>query len=207
MSETRVVRVDEALVVAAESDGKVAGRSTSGQLSHWARIGRAVEASGVAASSIHSVLAKQADFDDLSDEDQATVAALWQQQVEERLRSLDMAQYHQAAGTPYAELDDEGNAVIVTPPAPGASLAAFDVSAIHAIERSLERAGVPPLSADHLKVLLAATRPIESDRLRAIIAAAANAAMTVSMGFATGAALSALESQTVAEPAPTPPSS
>lgn len=113
MSETRVVRIDQALVATAEAEGDTAGRSTSAQLTYWARLGRAVEASGVPASAIRAVLEKQAAFDDLSREDQAAVSALWAQQIKETLATLDMADHHEAAGTSYAELDDDGNVVVV----------------------------------------------------------------------------------------------
>ena len=115
MPETRVVRVEETLVNAAEADGAVAGRSTSGQLTHWARLGRAVEASGVPATAIRAVLDHQAALDDLAPEDQAAVAALWAQQIDQRLRTLDLASVHEARQTPYAELDDDGNVIVIDP--------------------------------------------------------------------------------------------
>jgi hypothetical protein len=115
MADTRVVRIDETLVATAEAEGRTVGRSTSAQLTYWARLGRAIEASGVPTSSIRAVLEQQAAFDDLSQEDQATVSALWAKQIDDRLSRLDMAAHHEASNTPYAELDDDGNVVVVEP--------------------------------------------------------------------------------------------
>ncbi len=91
------------------------GRSVTSQLSHWARIGRAIEHSGVPASAIHAVLAHQQSFDSLDDEDQRSVAAFWDHSIKERIAALDLVAEFEAAGAAHAELDDDGNAVIARP--------------------------------------------------------------------------------------------
>lgn len=112
---SEAVEVDAALVEEARRAGAVAGRSTASQLARWARLGRAVEASGTGTNPIAQVLDLGADFDDLSDEDQATVAAVWSHRMDGRLRSLDMAARSEKAGVPYAELVD-GDVVVRQPP-------------------------------------------------------------------------------------------
>lgn len=117
---TGVVRVDETLIAAATEDGKLLGRSTASQLAHWARLGRAIEAAGISTASVRTVLGGEVAFDDLSVEDQATVAAAWSIRMAEMTADLDMAAEHTAAGTPYSELDDDGN-VVTVPPGPVAA--------------------------------------------------------------------------------------
>lgn len=112
---TEVVRVDGSLLDLAKSEGATMGRSAASQLSHWARIGRAIEHSGVPTSAIHAVLARQQSFDSLDDEDQRSVVAFWDHSIKERVADLDLVAEFEAAGTAYAELDDDGNAVIVRP--------------------------------------------------------------------------------------------
>ena len=119
---TEVVRVDGALLDLAKSEGATMGRSAASQLSHWARIGRAIEHSGIPSSAIHAVLARQQSFDSLDDEDQRSVAELWGHSIKERIAGLDLAAEFEVTGAAYAELDDDGNAVIVRPSkSPGAS--------------------------------------------------------------------------------------
>ena len=112
---TEVVRVDGTLLDLAKTEGATMGRSAASQLSHWARIGRAIEHSGVPTSAIHAVLAHQQSFDSLDDEDQRSVAAFWDHSIKERIANLDLVAEFEATGAAYAELDDDGNAVIVRP--------------------------------------------------------------------------------------------
>lgn len=115
MGATDVIRVDAEIVQAAKDVGEIQGRSAASQVSHWARLGRAIENADVSTSAIHDVLAHQAEFDSLSDTDQRVVSAMWDHRIQERIANTNLKAEFHAAGTPYAELDDEGNAVIVRP--------------------------------------------------------------------------------------------
>lgn len=115
---SEVVRVDGALLRLAKAAGETMGRSAGSQISHWARLGRAIESADVPTSAIHAVLARQQAFDDLDDEDQKAVAALWDRDMSQRIASLDLAAEFAASGAAYAELDEDGNVVEVPASAP-----------------------------------------------------------------------------------------
>lgn len=118
MSKSEVVRVDKDLAARAKEAGATMSRSVAAQISHWARIGRAVENAGVPSSAIAAVLARQADFDSLPDEDQAAVVELWNLRIADTLNDLDLAADFTDVGQAYAELDSDGNVVVVEPEAP-----------------------------------------------------------------------------------------
>ncbi len=124
MTTSEVVRVDSALVERARAEGSVMGRSTAAQLSHWARLGRALEHSRVSTSTIHAVLAGQARFDDLDADEQQAVSDLWSEQMTGLIAGLDLRRDFEAAGQAYAELDDDGNVIEVDPARSGGHTAA-----------------------------------------------------------------------------------
>jgi hypothetical protein len=112
MSSTMPTRIDGDLFEAAKSLGAVASRSAAQQISHWARIGRELEASpATSLRDIQRVLAGQAAYDDLGERDQAVVRANWDEQVAERLARLDLAAEFTQAGRPWTEADEQGNVV------------------------------------------------------------------------------------------------
>lgn len=113
MPKTEVVRVSSPLVEAAREAGMVMGRTVADQVSHWTRLGRAVEAAGARTTAIHDVLDGQARFDDLDGEDQAAVAEMWGHRVSELLGGLDLRSEFETNGQAYAELDEDGNVVTV----------------------------------------------------------------------------------------------
>jgi hypothetical protein len=117
MRSTSPVPIDKTLLAAVEQAAALAGRSAAAQLAHWARLGQAVEVGQSPDSAIGAVLADWAGFDDLSEEDQAVVSAVWEERIGERLRTLDMTTHHAADGTPYAELNDDGEVVVRRPTA------------------------------------------------------------------------------------------
>src|SRR5680860_713082 len=87
MSTTMPMRVDGDLFEAAKSVGAVASRSAAQQISHWARIGRELEASpGTSPRDVQRVLAGEAGYkyDNLGERDQAVVRASWDEQLDER---------------------------------------------------------------------------------------------------------------------------
>lgn len=105
-------RVDGDLFAAAKSSGAVHSRSAAQQLAHWARIGREFEASAsVSHRDIEAVLAGGGSYDALQEREQAIVRGTWDQQIAERLATLDLEQNFQATGRNWVEADARGNLV------------------------------------------------------------------------------------------------
>ncbi len=105
-------RVDGDLFDAAKSVGAVASRSAAQQISHWARIGRELEASpATSLRDIQRVLAGERSYDDLGERGQAVVRASWDEQVTQRLASLDLAAEFTRVGRSWSEADDQGGVV------------------------------------------------------------------------------------------------
>jgi hypothetical protein len=106
------MRVDGDLFNAAKSVGEVASRSAAQQISHWARIGRELEASpDTSPRDIQRVLAGEASYDTLGDRAQALVRASWDEHIAERLAKLDLAAEFTKAGRSWSEEDNQGRAV------------------------------------------------------------------------------------------------
>lgn len=106
------MRVDGELFDAAKSVGAVASRSAAQQISHWARIGRELEASpGTSQRDIQRVLAGESPYDDLGERGQAVVRAIWDEQTAERRSRLNLAAEFTQAGRSWTEADDQGNAI------------------------------------------------------------------------------------------------
>ena len=77
------------------------------QISHWARIGRELEASPVTSlRDIQRVLAGQSAYDDLGERGQAIVRAIWDEQMADRRGSLDLAAEFTQAGRSWSEADE-----------------------------------------------------------------------------------------------------
>jgi hypothetical protein len=109
---TMPTRVDGDLFAAAKSSGAVHSRSAAQQIAHWARIGREFEASnGVSHRDIEAVLAGDGSYDALQEREQAIVRGTWDEQVAQRLSSLNLEKKFMAAGVDWVEADDEGNVV------------------------------------------------------------------------------------------------
>jgi flagellar hook assembly protein FlgD len=110
------MRIDDDLYASAKAAGDVMSRSASQQITHWARIGRELEASEhVSASRIAGVLAGAVAYDDLEPEEQAVVRAEWTDRLEARRRTLDLAAEFAAEGRTWVEVDDDGRVVERTP--------------------------------------------------------------------------------------------
>ncbi|MFL0712470.1 MAG: TA system antitoxin ParD family protein [Microcella pacifica] len=112
MSTTMPTRVDGDLFDAAKSVGAIASRSAAQQISHWARIGRELEASpATSLRDIQRVLAGETDYDSLGERGQAVVRASWDEQMADRRESLDLAAEF-AQAWPWSEADERGGAVL-----------------------------------------------------------------------------------------------
>lgn len=105
-------RIDGDLYEAAKAVGAAESRSAAQQLTHWARIGREVEASPrTSQRDIQRVLAGRGRYDDLSETEQARVRASWDEQVAERIASLNFAADFTAAARPWTDADADGRPV------------------------------------------------------------------------------------------------
>lgn len=106
-------RVDDDLYADATVTGKLTSRSAAQQLSYWARIGRSVARSTTEAQLLE-MLTKP--YDELDTDQRAVVRAEWSEAIARRA-SRNYAAGFIAEGEPYAELDDDGNAVMRYPEA------------------------------------------------------------------------------------------
>ena len=104
-------RLDEDLYASAKAVAEVMSRSTAQQLSHWARLGREVEASGLTVSVARQVLAGRASYDEVSPTAQAMVRATWDEQFAQSVAELDLSSEFAAEGRSWVELDEDGNVV------------------------------------------------------------------------------------------------
>jgi hypothetical protein len=108
-------RVSKDVYDAAKVAASLTGRSVAEQLSHWARVGREVEATALIElrdrrRSAQELLAGR-DYDRLTGDEQALVRTAWDEEAEERLASLDLAAERSAAGLPVIILAEDGEVV------------------------------------------------------------------------------------------------
>lgn len=107
------MRVDVELFEAAKSVGSIVSRSAAQQISYWARIGRELESDpGTSQRDIQRVLTGAKSYDDLDERGQAIVRVSWDEQVAERLSSLDLAAEFTKAGRSWTEADAHGHPVV-----------------------------------------------------------------------------------------------
>lgn len=115
-SNSSVTRVDSDVVESARHFGTAMSRSVSQQVTHWARIGRELEAGpSVSQREIAQVLGGHRSYDELDAEQQAVVRADWGERIEDRIAQLDLAEEFSAQGRSYSELDEHGRIVRHTP--------------------------------------------------------------------------------------------
>ena len=113
MGATSPVRLPADVYDAAVAHGAVHSRSVQEQVTHWARIGRELEASPhVNHQAVTRVLAGEGSYDLLGEREQAIVRATWTERAEARRQSLDFEVEFVAAGESYSEGDEHGNVII-----------------------------------------------------------------------------------------------
>lgn len=116
MSSTQPVRIDRELYDDASATAEVQSRSTAQQIAHWARIGRAFEASpGVSLERVSRVLDGTLSYDEIDAREQAIVSIEWDRGIEEEIRGLRLDEEFEAEGREYVELDDNGEVVVRRP--------------------------------------------------------------------------------------------
>ncbi len=117
---TAATRVDEDLFASAQMVAPLMDRSAAQQITHWARIGREIEAgASISHRAIAEVLSNQASYDELTAEEQAVVRAEWGERIEARRADLDLAKRFAEQGRSFAELDDDGRVLVRTPASKG----------------------------------------------------------------------------------------
>ncbi|WP_419839133.1 TA system antitoxin ParD family protein [Candidatus Poriferisodalis sp.] len=117
MPTSTPVRVAHDLHASAEQLAPTMNRSTSQQISFWARIGRAMDLSPHSSTrNVDQVLSGEADYDSLNFFEQAIFRSKRDERTEDRLRDLDLEAVFANEGRSYVELDDEGR--VVERPAP-----------------------------------------------------------------------------------------
>ena len=115
------IRIDAELYAAATSAAPAMSRSTTQQISHWARVGRELEASSeVSVGDVARVLSGEKHYDTLSTKEQAMVRAFWSERMAPLADSLRLDRKFAAEGRPYVELDDDGEVVRRDPEADSA---------------------------------------------------------------------------------------
>jgi hypothetical protein len=116
MATSMPIRIDEELYDSAKVVGAQMSRSATQQVAHWARIGRELESSrSISTRDVAAVLAGEVTYDDVGAREQAVVRAAWNEGISASVASLDVQAELADAGVPYATLDEDGNAVILTP--------------------------------------------------------------------------------------------
>ncbi|HEY9566143.1 MAG TPA: hypothetical protein VIR30_20475 [Nocardioides sp.] len=109
-------RIDGELFAAAKSCGVLNSRSAAQQIDHWARIGRELESSAnLSHRDIQAVLAGDGSYDRLQEREQAIVRATWDEQIAQRIGSVNLAEKFRASGAGYAEADEHGNLIVHEP--------------------------------------------------------------------------------------------
>jgi hypothetical protein len=109
---TAPTRIDEDVFAAAKAAAVANSRSASQQVNHWARLGRALEASGtVRAREISKVLDGKASYDDLNHYEQAVVRADWDERTDAARAQLDLAAELVAEGATWVEPSSKGTPV------------------------------------------------------------------------------------------------
>jgi len=99
MATPSPLRIDDDVYASAKSVGALVGRSASQQITHWARIGRELEAADeVSLRAVARVLSGRGDYDALNHYEQAVVRASWTERMAARLAELDLEQEFVAAG-------------------------------------------------------------------------------------------------------------
>ena len=112
------MRLDAELVTSARAAAKLMSRSLAQQIAHWARLGRALEATpNLTLEAIAEVLDGSGSYDDLSMKEQAIVRTEWEARMDALRSALRLDRELEAAGKSYAELDASGDVAVRNPPA------------------------------------------------------------------------------------------
>ena len=117
--KTTPTRVDAEIFGEAQAAGAIHSRSAAQQIDLWVRIGKELESSpAISQRDIQRVLAGDGSYDELSEREQAVVRAAWEEDVEERIASLDYEERFTAEGRAWTDVDAEGRPIRRVPGRP-----------------------------------------------------------------------------------------
>lgn len=106
------LRIDDALYQDAKRTAPTQSRTAAQQVTHWARIGRELEASrAINPSTVQAVLAGELHYDQVGVYDQAAVRAAWDESIDAAIEDLDLAAEFDAEGRTWVEADEAGNVI------------------------------------------------------------------------------------------------
>lgn len=106
------LRIDDALYQDAKKIGPTMSRTAAQQVTHWARIGRELEASrAINPGIVSAVLAGTLHYDEVGVYDQAAVRAAWDESIDAAIEDLDLAADFTAEGRTWVEADADGNVI------------------------------------------------------------------------------------------------
>jgi hypothetical protein len=108
-------RIDDDVYADARATAAAMSRSVAQQISHWARLGRALEVGGIATVDAAKVLDGSRAYDEISGPAQAMVRTAWAEQIDAAIDALDLPGEFAADGRGWVEADADGN-VIEHPP-------------------------------------------------------------------------------------------
>lgn len=114
MSSAPPTRLDPDIYRDAAAVAPSTSRSTAQQLSHWARLGREVEATVITATrrrTLEAVLAGRGTYDELTSDEQAVVRTAWQERIDDLVERVDVGAERLNDGKSFLALDDGGNVV------------------------------------------------------------------------------------------------
>lgn len=112
MATTSPTRIDDDLYAAAKAAGTTMSRSAAQQITHWARIGRELEAAeSVSHREVAGVLAGGASYDSLNARQQAIVRAEWDERMTSLREGLDFEAEFTAEGGSWVEAESSGRTV------------------------------------------------------------------------------------------------
>ncbi len=103
---TQPVRIGSDLFESARRAGGAQERSAAQQISHWARIGRELEASASVTVAEHRRLADAAAYDDMSPTEQALVRAQWEVAIGDAIGELDLRRHFASEGKRFVVVAD-----------------------------------------------------------------------------------------------------
>lgn len=109
MGGERSVEIPADVLASATEVGKRKGVDPSAQIARWVRIGREVE-SAADRRAVEAVLSGEGSYDDLPPGEQAIVRAVWADRIIATRDALDYEAAFTAAGQPWTEADQDGQA-------------------------------------------------------------------------------------------------
>ena len=114
MASSPPTRLDADVYRDAAAVAPSTSRSTAQQLSHWARLGREVEATVIVATrrrAVDAVVAGQGGYDELTADEQAVVRTAWQERIDHLVDEVHVGAARLGEGKTYLALDADGAVV------------------------------------------------------------------------------------------------